>query len=329
MSTCALVTGANGFVGGHLVEHLVHQGLQVRALVHSSSNSRLREADGVETIRGDIRNSRVVEKAAQGCEQVYHLAGKTSRTADSPQECYAVNVDGAKNVARAARKAGSRRVVYGSSVGVYGLLTDPPANEQTRPRPNTHYRRSKWMGEEVFRTHHDRNGLPAVIARLPSLLGPGTRDWLTWFSDLAANRSLMVGQGKNRKHPGDVADIVDGLYRCGQADGVDGECYLLAGPAPISFGEFLMVATGELGTTLPARRWPAFPFRTYSRVADVVFRLTNVELPYAHTCEFFLSEQVFSTEKAQQQLGYSPQISVEEGIRRTVQWYREQECIGQ
>src|SRR5437870_1039495 len=124
-----LITGATGFIGGYLAQTFVREGCQVRALTRPTSDtSRLRELD-VEIISGDIRDASAAKKAVQGCEFVYHLAAKTTKDHLSKKEYYAHNVQGTRNVAQAALEAGVHRLVYASTIGVYGTSRSSTIDE--------------------------------------------------------------------------------------------------------------------------------------------------------------------------------------------------------
>ncbi|MBA3556530.1 MAG: SDR family NAD(P)-dependent oxidoreductase, partial [Gemmatimonadales bacterium] len=159
------VTGATGFIGRALSERLIDEGHAVKALARESASISSLEHLDLEIVPGDIRDADVVEKAMDGCEHVYHLAAATSWSRTRP-EYAAVNVEGTRNVARAAWKAGVRRLVYASTVGVYGSLTSPPIDESTPPRPDSRYRETKLAGEEVVLSWQRKERLPVVIARL-------------------------------------------------------------------------------------------------------------------------------------------------------------------
>jgi len=124
-----LVTGATGFVGGHLAETLVGAGYEVKVLARPSSDMSLLKKLNVEIVQGDITDVAAVERAVSGCRHVYHLAAKTSHGRLSRKQYDMVNVKGTDNVARAAMKANVERLVYCSSGGIYGMIQSPPADE--------------------------------------------------------------------------------------------------------------------------------------------------------------------------------------------------------
>lgn len=322
------VTGATGFIGSHLTERLVDDGYTVKALVRESGDVSLLESHGVEIVYGDIRDLAAVEKAASGCEQAYHLAARTSRhRSSSRHDDYEINVEGTKNVAHAALRAGIQRLVYGSSAGVYGFIKNSPVDEETKPSPNTPYRESKLLGEESVLSYHKKEGLPVVIARLSSVFGPRSQNWLSLFQAITTNRFRMIGSGENHAHMGFVSDVVDGLRRCAEVKGIEGEAYIIAGKEPVKLKQFVGMIADELGIGVSPARSPEFPFRVFHFLNSFAYRHFGFELPRSHTYELFLADRIFDISKAQKELGYDPKVSMRDGIRRTVEWYREKGYI--
>jgi nucleoside-diphosphate-sugar epimerase len=321
MKVC--VTGASGFVGSHLAEALVREGYAVKAIAQASSDISLLEKLDVEIFRGDIADGAAVEKAVGGCSHVYHLAAKTSRARAAWRDYDRVNVLGAETVARAALKAGVERVVFCSSAGVYGAIRRPPVDEHTKPSPNSHYRRSKLLGEQVLMDYYKKERVPVVIARIGSVFGPRSLNWLGLFQSIASGRFRLKGKGENHVHLGYVSDIVRGLRLCGEKPGIDGECFLIAGTAPISLRDWVDMIAEELGIAGRPASVTALPYRAFHVLAQLVYQRLGVELPYAHRAEFFLTDNIFDISKARRDLGYAPSVSTAEGTRWSIQWCRE------
>ena len=319
-----LVTGATGFVGSHLSERLTQERYEVRALVRESSDVSLLKSLGIEIVYGDILDIDSVQKAVSGCEIVYHLAARTSRhSSASNQDDYAINVEGTKRVVNAALEAGVGRLVYGSSVGVYGFIKSPPVDEQTTPNPNSYYRDSKLKGEVVVLSQWKNEGLPAVIARISSVYGPRSLNWLGLFQALARRRFRMLGSGENHRDMVYVSDVVEGIKLCGVKKGIEGETYIISGKEPKTLNQLVYMIAEELGVNIPSIRSPEFPFRAWYDFATFIYMHSGFELPRAHTYELFLEDRVLNITKAQKELGYDPKVSVREGIQQAVRWYRE------
>lgn len=318
----ALVTGATGFIGGHLVAALAAEGPGTRALVRPGTDATSLETLGVEVVRGDLADAPAICRAVAGCDVVYHLAGLTSTKPAGRRAYDAVNVMGTRNVARAALDAGVGRLVYGSSIGTFGAAFGRrPVNEMTPPRPDSVYRASKLAGEREV-TAAARNGLPSVIARIGSTMGPGARHWLGLFGAVAERRVRRIGAGTNRIQPVHVTDVIAGLRRCGTVPGIEGGLFLLPGPEPITVGEFLERIAAAVGTTLPPRRLPGAPFRAWYRLGQLVVQRTGRAIPWGHRHKLFFADEWFDFSRTRSRLGYAPRISVVESIGQTAEWLR-------
>ncbi len=210
----ALVTGATGFVGSHLVELLAEAGVGLRVLVRRTSRSEALEALGAERVVGALEEPVSVARAAAGVDVVFHLAALTR--ARTRSEYFRANAEGVRTVARAAAEAGAR-LVYLSSLAAVGPSVDGrPVAEGAVPRPITQYGRSKLAGEEACSSAAER--LEVVILRAPAVYGPRDRDLFRFFS-MAARGVLALPSGPERRlqmiH---VRDLAQALVCAGQAE---------------------------------------------------------------------------------------------------------------
>ncbi|HWO41021.1 MAG TPA: NAD-dependent epimerase/dehydratase family protein, partial [Candidatus Eisenbacteria bacterium] len=279
---------------------------------------------GVEVVRGDIRDPRVVEHAIAGCPLVFHLAARTSHGNLPARDIYSINVEGTENVVRAAAQAGVARLVFASTARVYGIIRNHAVREDTPINPDSAYPSSKARGEQIVLSHHARAGLPAVIARITSVFGPGSRSWLGLFQAIAARRFRLIGSGGNYHHPGDVSDIVEGLLLCGRAEGIEGQTYIITGNEAMPLCDMIRMIQDEVGAKDLPRPLPALPLLLYWRLNDVLRLCGYDRLPRFDRVEFFLNDRIFDQTRARHELGYEPKVSLKEAIRRTADWYRSQ-----
>jgi nucleoside-diphosphate-sugar epimerase len=315
-----LVTGATGAVGRHLVRRLVEQGADVRALVRASSDTS--GLDDVELFKGDLRDAESVGQAMRGCARVYHSGAVTSRMHARREEYESINITGTQNVVRAALKLGVERLVHISTAGNFYNREQRLMSESESPRSNNDYRRTKAVAEEFVTLNVREHRLPAVIARISSVYGPGLVNWLGLVRAVKGGNLRLIANGRSRKHLGFVTDVVDGLVRCGQTPGIEGQVYFLAGPAPVTIRELVDVVADALSIPRPIRNSPAWPFRIYYRTSEVTFSVFGRELPGAHRYAIFFEDQALDLSKARAQLGYNPAVRLPDGISRLVEWYR-------
>jgi nucleoside-diphosphate-sugar epimerase len=151
--------------------------------------------------------------------------------------------------------------------------------------------------------------------------------WVPLFRAIGTGKFRLIGSGRNHTHTGHILDVVDGLRRCGETPGIEGQCFLLAGKAATRVDEFVELFARELGVSISPTRLPDFPYRVFHRTSCLVYELFGVTLPRANDYELFISDKVLSLEKAKRELGFEPRIPIELGIRETLQWYREQGLI--
>jgi nucleoside-diphosphate-sugar epimerase len=317
-----LVTGATGLVGSHLTEALVRKKYQVRCFVEASSDTSLLESLGVEIIRGDIRDPQSVDHAVRNCQNVYHLAAQVALPGISSRTYYDVNVGGTKNVAQACVNHGVERLIYGSTTGVYGTINLPLVDETTRPNPDSPYRRTKWLAEQLVMAYYRHEALPVVAARLTSVTGARANEWSGLLRAIARGNFRGMGSWGNYHHTVDVHDAVQGLLCCANVKKIEGECYLIAGEKPIRLRQLLNLLARELGVGPVVMQGSIIPFRLFGETASVLYRYLGIQIPYGTRYSLFLTNKTLDIRKAQRELNYSPKIPITQSIRHMVNWYR-------
>jgi dihydroflavonol-4-reductase len=319
-----LVTGATGFTGGHLAQHLVNRGDEVRVLVRPRSRERFDRSPlpekGVVAVDGDLTDAASVRRAVDGVDVVYHIAA-TYREAGQPYR--AINVDGTRHVLEAAKDAGVKRVVHCSTGGVHGHIANPPANEDAPFNPGDVYQETKLAAEQLARECGDRTGLDVVVARPIGIYGPGDRRFLTMFRGLARGRFPMIGSGRPFYHLTFIDDLVEGFRLCGTTPAAKGRTYILAGPRYTTLEQLVHLVATELNVTPPRLHLPVWPFWTAGLLCELVCVPLRMEPPiFRRRVDFYTKSRAFDTTRARTELGYAPKVDLEEGIHRTAEWYR-------
>lgn len=319
-----LVTGATGFIGRHLVERLVTAGEHVKALVRPSAHAAWLDALGVEVVRGDIGDADAVARAADKCGVVFHLAATTESSGLlSRFDVEVANVQGAENVTRAALRADIERLVFCSSVAVYGRIARHRLiDENTETDPDSPYGESKVLGEQVVLSAQQCHSLPVVVARISTVWGPGTTSWLGLFRSIAAEQFRLIGKGTNYHHIADVSDVVEGLLLCGAVKGVEGRTYNLAGSESVQLKRLVEMIGEEVGTTHFPAYLPAAPLHAYRVLDRMAVSLIGRKLPRADRLALFLGDRTFEISRARQELGYAPRIGTKDTIHRMAEWFR-------
>ena len=322
-----LVTGATGFTGGHLAQYLAGRGDEVRALVRPRSRERFDRsplpAKGVTAIHGDLIDAAAVRRAVDGADVVYHIAA-TYREAGQPDSAYrAINVDGTRNVLEAARAGGVGRVVHCSTGGVHGHIENPPATEDAPFNPGDVYQETKLAAEKLAREFGNSTGLDVVVARPIGIYGPGDTRFLRMFKGLARGRFPMIGSGRAFYHLTFIDDLIEGFRLCGTAPAAKGRTYILAGPRYTTLEQLVQLVASELKVAPPRLHLPVWPFWTAGLLCEMVCVPLRIEPPiYRRRVDFYTKSRAFDTTRARTELGYSPNVDLEQGIKLTADWDR-------
>jgi nucleoside-diphosphate-sugar epimerase len=322
-----LVTGATGFTGGHLAQYLAGRGDEVRALVRPRSRERFDRsplpAKGVTAVEGDLMDATAVRRAGDGVEVVYHIAA-TYREAGQPDSAYrAINVEGTKHVLEAARAAGVRRVVHCSTGGVHGHIENPPATEDAPFNPGDVYQETKLAAEKLAREFGNTTGLDVVVARPIGIYGPGDTRFLRMFKGLARGRFPMIGSGQAFYHLTYIDDLIEGFRLCGTVPAAKGRTYILAGPRYTTLEQLVQLVARELKVAPPRVHLPVWPFWTAGLLCEMICVPLRIEPPiYRRRVDFYTKSRAFDTARARTELGYSPRVDLEQGIKLTADWYR-------
>jgi dihydroflavonol-4-reductase len=227
-------------------------------------------------------------------------------------------------VIEAAAASGARRVVHCSTVGVHGDVEHPPANEDAPLKPGDIYQETKLEGERGAREAAQRTGVDVVIVRPTGIYGPGDRRLLKLFRGVARERFFMLGSGRIFYHLTHIDDLVEGFRLCASVPQAAGRTYILAGPEVTTLRELVALIAEEAGVPPPRVRLPVWPFWMAGAACEAVCAPLGVEPPlYRRRVDFFTKSRAFDIKRARAEIGYSPKVSLREGIRRTLDWYRQ------
>jgi nucleoside-diphosphate-sugar epimerase len=303
-----LVTGGAGFIGSHLTEELVRRGHTVRVVdsLITGKRSNLDHIPGVDFREGDLADAAFAASVAQGCDYVLHQAAIPSvpRSVKDPITSNRANVDATLNVLVAARDAGVKRLVFAGSSSAYGNTPTLPKHEDMPANPLSPYALQKVVGEQYLQMFTRLYGLETVSIRYFNVFGP-RQDPTSPYSGvisvfataLLENRSPVIyGDGGQTRDFTYVANVVDGVLRACEAPGASGEIINVATSGRISLNDL---------------------FREMRRIVGA-----NVEPTYAEPRQGDVRDSQAAIDKAERILGYRPIVSFEEGLKRTIEWYR-------
>jgi nucleoside-diphosphate-sugar epimerase len=318
-----LVTGAGGFTGLALTRALAARGHPVRALVRKLGQVPELERAGAEVVQGDIRDPLIIQRAVEGRALVFHLAA-VFRRAGVPDSLYReVHVDATRHLIEAAAAAGVRRFVHCSTVGVHGDVADGPADEDAPMAPGDIYQRTKLEGEAAARDTAARTGLALTVVRPGPIYGPADRRLLKLIGGVARRRFFLLGSGKPHFQMVYVDDLVEGLRLAAETPEAAGRTYILTGEEAPTLRELVQEIAAIARVPAPRVRLPVWPFWLAGALCEVVCVPLGVEPPiYRRRVKFFTNNRWFDISRARAELGFTPRMPLREGIRRTLDSYR-------
>ncbi len=315
----ALVTGATGFVGSHLVEVLAEAGVGVRALVRRTSRTEALATLGVERVEGALEDPASLARAAAGVDVVFHLAALTR--ARTREEYFRANAEGARAAVQAAAAAGAR-LIYLSSLAAVGPSEDGrPVAEGDAPRPITQYGRSKLAGEEACSSAAER--LEVVVLRAPAVYGPRDRDLYRFFSMAARGIMAMPTGPERRLQMIHVRDLAQALVCAGQAER-PGRLYHVAEAQAYGWTEVAALVAAAVGGRVRVVRVPPALVQAAATASELGARMMGRATIFNRdkARELLASGWLCETAAAERDLGFSARIPLERGLRETAEWYR-------
>jgi nucleoside-diphosphate-sugar epimerase len=309
-----LVTGGAGFIGSHLAEELERRGERVRVVDDLSTGHRrnLAHLRTVQLVEGDLADPDVARRATEGVDYVLHQAAIPSvpRSVNDPVTSNRANIDATLNVLVAARDARVKRVVYAASSSAYGDTAALPKREDMPTAPLSPYALQKLVGEQYMKLFTDLYGLETVSIRYFNVFGP-RQDPSSPYSGVISLFATALLEGRQPSICGDGEQTRDFTYVANVVDGV-----LRACTAPKASGQVINVATGGRVSI--------------NELCAAMARAIGVEGSPAHVepRPGDVRDSQADITKARELLGYEPIVGFEDGLARTVEWYREQQAAG-
>ncbi|MDJ0754498.1 MAG: NAD-dependent epimerase/dehydratase family protein [Ardenticatenaceae bacterium] len=316
------LTGGTGFVGGALLQALLSQGAAVTALTRRSPSQVNPSTPLLRWVEGDVTQPGQWTSQLTDHEVVVHAAGRLGAFGISEAEYVELHVEGTRRLMEAAGEAGVSRILYVSSPGVLGPTVEKPKSEEAPYGPTNPYERSKAAAEKLV-LEMASTGAPIIIVRPEFLYGPGDLHVLGLFQAVATKRFFFVNGGRSYCHPTFIEDGVRGMMLALE-NGRAGEIYQIAGEKSVTFHQFIAAMAEAMAVQVPRLSLPRPLVYAGAAVLEFAGQLTGITPPLTRSAvDFFSTSYRFSWAKANEELGYRPQVSLGDGLRRTVAWYRE------
>jgi nucleoside-diphosphate-sugar epimerase len=322
-----LITGASGFIGSFIVEEALSRGFEVWAAVRKSSSHQFLKDERIHFIELNLSSQEALHQQLAGhqFDYVVHAAGVTKCL--DKRDFFRINTEGTKHLVSAllALRMPLRRFVYISSLSIMGAIREQQPYEEIResdtPRPNTAYGESKLLAEQWL----DTQPIPYIILRPTGVYGPRERDYFMMAKSIQSHTDFAVGFQQQDITFVYVSDVVQAVFLALEK-GKTGRRYFLSDGEVYQSAAFSNYIRRELGNPWWIRiTAPLWLLRVITFVGEYVGRLTGKVTALNNDKYYIMRQRNWRCDitPARQELGYEPQVKLEEGVRRSIKWYRE------
>ncbi len=326
-----LITGGTGFIGSQLALRCLERGNAVRVFGQlntpaETENARMIEEKGADLILGSMTDIEKLDETVQGMNIVFHLAAAQHEVNVPDLVFWDINVKGTQAILDASIRAGVRRFVHGSTIGVYGSALSGMMDENSPLKPDNLYGKTKLAGEQAVIAAKDQ--LSVAVIRISETYGPGDRRLLKLFKGIKKRMFFIAGSGDNIHHLIYIQDLIDGFLLAADESKNAGEIFVLAGREPLTTTEMVHTIADVLGQPPPKLKLPLFPFLIMATVMEKAFKPFGIQPPlHRRRMDFFIKSFLFSQKKAAEQLDFTPKFSFHQGVSETADWYKQRQLL--
>lgn len=321
-----LVTGGTGFTGKALVRKLLDEGHEVVAMDYKEGlkTDEIR-GWGAKVIIGTVVDKAIVEQAVEGAEVVFHLAA-AFREMNVPETYYhEVNVGGTEVMLDAALRHGVKKFVYCSTCGVHGNIDNPPGGEDAPIQPADYYQQTKFEAEPKV-LEYQKKGLKVTILRPAAIYGPGDPErFFMIYKRVAGGKFPMFGNGKTFYHPLYIDNLVDAFILSMQEGVGDGGTYLIADEEYVEIRDLVTRVGKAMGIALKINYFPVMPLVIIGHFFETICKPFKIVPPiFPRRVDWYRQNRAFNISRAKTELGYDPKVGLDEGLKKTADWYRQE-----
>jgi nucleoside-diphosphate-sugar epimerase len=317
-----LITGAGGFIGRHLVAGQLDRGREVTAVdLRLDALQPLTSNSSLQLLEGDFTDRAFLDPHLDGQDVCFHLASAHLETGVGEEHFWKVNIQGARDFVERCHKANVSRFVHCSSVGVFGDIEHPPADEDSECHPNIAYERSKLAGEKTVMDFACEVGYPVVAIRPAWVYGPECARTLKLFRTIKKGHFFFVGDGSTLRHPIYIDDMVQGFEVAATHERAPGDVFIMAGPRAVTLRELTGEIANHIGVAPPRLKVPKAIVWPACYALELTGNVVGKEVPFSRrSLKFFTGNTAFSTRKAQKVLGFQAQTELSAGLEDTYNW---------
>lgn len=319
-----LITGATGYIGRHILKRLTDENHYCRCLVRDKSNvDSIKDFKNVELFYGDISQKNTLTHICKGIDVVINSAGILGKWNSTLESLRPVNAYGIINLSDEIAQNNVGYVVHLSAGGVTGPVHSKIADESYICKPMTPYEISKWEGEKnALRLYHERT-LPITVVRPTFTYGLDDPHKLPLFKSIIKRRFIFIGKGDSLNHPVYIDDLVEGIMLLLERRPI-GELFIIGGPHPVTKMDLVNTIGEELGVKTDFMHIPKWITGLSASIMVYLARFFNFDPILTPSRVSMMADNWgYSIKKAKEELGYSPQTELKEGIAMTVKTYKQ------
>lgn len=331
----ALVTGASGFIGRHVVEKLIGRGYRVRGLVRKTSHVAPLNSLGIELCYGDLGDLDSLKRAASGVDVLFHTAAQVGDWGTRKQ-FYDSNVAGTRHILAAMSAAGVRKLLYFSSIAVYGRPSFQQASHIREEAPcrrnGDPYFDTKVEAENLVAAYTKENKIAVSILRPSIVYGPYDHKFIPRLVQaIRQGKMVLIDSGHHKAPIIYVEDVADLSVLAAERDEANGEVFNVSTDEGVMWSQFLTELAGQVKATPPTVSVPPWLLYYSGAVMESLWRAARAKDPPMMTrfgAMLLGGKWEYNMSKAKRVLGFRPRVGYKQGLGKTIQWMRQEQVFG-
>lgn len=321
-----LVTGGTGYIGEHFIPLLLSEGHEVRLLVRNLEKGKRLFGNSCTYFIGDVTDRNSLIGCCSGIDVVFHMIAKVGNqlpSADAFHTFNLVNVDGTRYMIEESKKACVKKFIFVSSIAAMGIVRQTPITEKSKCEPYLPYQVSKFEAEQLVIKEFERTGFPGICIRPTKVFGVGEHEYSYLTLAKLCKKGIFpkVGSGNNYTSNIYITDFVGALKKL-LVNGIIGETYILSSSNSISFTDVGKLIAKSLGKKIIILPIPARLMILAATIVEKVFlKAGKKPIITRRNIESTISDRVYDLSKSKREIGYVPKVTMEAGIKYTIEWY--------